>query len=209
MKDQTTDGVSRRDLLRGSLGVALGLGCFTSIGLRGALREAQAAGKPLLTERELNQMIPITQNRQAYLGAIDFARRDLLGYLTANFYLTPQQIAEVRSIPRDDLMQLNALLDRARANNLRITVHIMSGGSAILSEPNAVYLRGRSSIQSRSIPPATEQQTIEKGDPGQLQGRGIMEKQKEPINPETPGKVFKVFVETSKGTPAGVPIPYP
>lgn len=175
MKDQTTDGVSRRDLLRGGLGVAFGVGCFTSIGLRGALREAHAAGKPLLSAPGVNQMIPPPQNRQAYLGAIDFAKRDLLGYLMANFHLTPQQIAEVRSIPREDLMQLNALLDRASANNLRITVRIMRGSSVILSEPNTVSLRVRSQLQFRSVPPASEQQTIEKGDPEQVQERGMKE----------------------------------
>ena len=79
MKDQTTDGVSRRDLLRGSLGAVLAAGCFTSIGLREALREAHAAGNPFLIEPEINRMIPPPQNRQAYLGAIDFAKRDLPG----------------------------------------------------------------------------------------------------------------------------------
>jgi hypothetical protein len=88
-----------------------------------------------------DDLIPLPQNQQAYLGAIDFAKRDLLGHLTTNLHLTPQQIAEVRSIPREDLMQLNAFLDRARANNLRITVRVMSGSGLAAPGPNEVYLR--------------------------------------------------------------------
>jgi hypothetical protein len=147
------------------------------MGLRVALREAQAAGKPLLVEPEINRMIPPPQNRQAYLGTIDFAKRDLLGYLTANFHLTPQQIEEVRSIPREDLMKLSAFLDRAKMANRRITVRIMPGGAANLADPNAVFLRVRPRIQSRSVPQG-EEQPAGKGDPSQVQERKVAEEAK-------------------------------
>lgn len=206
MKGRTTDGVSRRNYLRGSLGLALAAGCFTSLGIRAALREAQAAGKPLLTELAINGMIPIPQNQQAYLGAIDFAQRDLLGYLTANFHLTLQQIAEVRSIPREDLMQLNALLDRARTNSLRLNVEIRSSGGASLAAPNAVYLRVGPRVRSRSVPQEGEPQPMEKGDPGQVQERALREKQEGPPISE---KWVKVSAVSPKDSPVGVQIPYP
>lgn len=46
-------------------------------------------------------MIPSPQNRQAYPAMIDFAKRDLFGYVTVNFHLTPQQTG-VEDRPRGE-----------------------------------------------------------------------------------------------------------
>lgn len=148
MKQQGNTGLTRRALLKGSLGVTLGAGCFTFRELRNALAQAGGTGKPLLLEPELNARIPMPLNRQAYLAHINHAKLDLLGYLNTNFQLTPRQIAEVQSIPKEDLLRLNALLDHAAANNLRITVRFMPAISAPPPGPNTVYLRS-SSITTR------------------------------------------------------------
>jgi len=142
MKTRGRSRLTRRELLKGSLGVALTAGCFTSLELRRALAQARATGKPLLIESELNAHIPRPRDRQAYLAHIDHPQRDLLGYLNTNFQLTPLQIQAIQSIPREDLLQLNALLDRARANNLQITVRVIRRGEAGPPPgPNLVYLR--------------------------------------------------------------------
>jgi hypothetical protein len=162
------------------------LGCFTTTGLRAAIREAKAAGKPLLVEPESNRMIPPSQNRQAYLGTIDFMQRDLLGYLTTNFHLTQQQVEEVRSIPREDLMKLSAFLDRAKMANRRISVRIVPRGEDNLIDPNAVFIRIGLPIQSRSVQEA-EEQPVSKGVPSQER------KKAEVAAKKAEGKVLKVM----------------
>ena len=151
--------------------MALAASCFSAVGLRMALRDARAAGKPLLTEAELNRMIPPPQNRQAYLAAVDFAQRDLLGYLTTNFHLTPEQIEEVQSIHPKTLPGSRPFSIRPRweIGGSPYACFLVEHQSAV---PYAVFLRTGPRIRPRAIE-EEESQSLEKGDASQIQERKL------------------------------------
>jgi hypothetical protein len=118
--------VSRRKFLRDTAVAVVAAGCFASTGgIREALAQAKAAGRPLLTEANLNAHLPKPDNMKAFRHMVAEVKHDLKGYLARHYYVTPQQMRELdEALTPDVLRQINEGLARCvrERKPVRVTI---------------------------------------------------------------------------------------
>lgn len=93
---------------------------------------AAASGKPPLTERSLNAMIP-KPGAANYVEVISEASADIGAFLRAHFTLTESQEAQIASIPGRAKRQVASLLSQASMLDQRVVVDFVTteGGKTI------------------------------------------------------------------------------
>jgi len=127
MNKKTQSGFGRRKFLQGGGAAIVAAGCFSTFGLRAALREALAADKPLLTEQTLNAHIQSRRRtKESFRAWTVEVKNDLKGHLGRNFHVTASQQRELDAMFTPDVIrQLNDGLDRAVKENLKVRVRII------------------------------------------------------------------------------------
>jgi hypothetical protein len=84
--------VSRRAVLRTAVAGVVGLGCLRLGGLREALAQSKATGKPLLTEGNVNAFIEHAfKDKVAFRSHAALAKENLLAFVDRYFTLTEHQ----------------------------------------------------------------------------------------------------------------------
>jgi len=127
MNKKTQSGFDRRKFLQDGGAAIVAAGCFSTVGLRVALREALAADKPLLTEQSLNAHIQsMRRTKESFRAWTEEVKNDLKGHLGRNFHVTASQQRELDAMFTPDVIrQLNDGLDRAVKENLKVRVRII------------------------------------------------------------------------------------
>jgi hypothetical protein len=112
--------------------VALGsAACFAGMSreaLAQVILRAAASGKPPLTEKSLNAIIP-KPGAATYIEVINAAAADIPGFLRANFTLTESQEAQIDSIPGRAKRQMATLLSQATMFEARVVVDFVGEGA--------------------------------------------------------------------------------
>jgi len=124
MGKKTEKEVGRRDFLKAGAGAAAALGCSTAVGLRKALAQAKTAGKPLLTESNVNQHISEFTPQVLRQRAVEF-QRDGRGYLIKYFHATDEQKREITSMTSEELKLISDAVQRATKENKPIKINII------------------------------------------------------------------------------------
>ncbi|MBS1807335.1 MAG: hypothetical protein JST84_03980 [Acidobacteria bacterium] len=105
MTEKNEKKVNRREFVKGGVTTAaIGMSCL-KFGLKEALAAARDTGKPILTERNLNSFI--TKNAANIQALAAEAKRDLKGFISNRFTLTPAQETFLDSISKEDIEKLN------------------------------------------------------------------------------------------------------
>jgi hypothetical protein len=112
----------RRDFLKRGLGALVAGGCLGRMSLEEALAQAQKAGKPLLSPQAITSRIPPPTNEAEFHKAVDFAKRDLKGYLQSCCHPPDAFWGKFGQLTSSDISQLNAALGQAAQKKLKIRV---------------------------------------------------------------------------------------
>ena len=135
MSANNEQGMGRRDFLRRA---AVAGGCL-GLGLRAALAEAQEAGKPLLTEKGLNALVPANKpsgkELEDYRRTLEEAGRDPKAFVRKRFHLTKEQERKLDSLTASDLEAIRRALETARAKDQRLRVILVPEGERPRSVP--------------------------------------------------------------------------
>ncbi|HZS44940.1 MAG TPA: twin-arginine translocation signal domain-containing protein [Blastocatellia bacterium] len=124
MGKKTEKEVNRRDFLKTGAGAAAALTCFTSVGLRKALAQARAEGKPLLTENNVNLHISEASPQILVQRAAEF-KRDGKSYLIKYFHATDEQKREIMSMTPEELRMINEAVQKCAAEHKPIKIKII------------------------------------------------------------------------------------
>ena len=110
--------VSRRNFMKKGAQtlVVAGIGSMT---LREVVAAAAAQGRRPLTSAEFNRRL-VQFRGTALRQEVTEAKADLAGFLSKRFFLTSQQLQNLKGLPPADIRALNQALDRAAAENLTI-----------------------------------------------------------------------------------------
>jgi hypothetical protein len=93
----------RRDFIK----TGLWAGSCLAFGLAAARREAEATGRPVLTEASFNQMMREAQASGRIKEMAAEASRDLKGWLQRNFSLTPVQAQRIQAMSPQAVQQIS------------------------------------------------------------------------------------------------------
>lgn len=105
---------NRRDFLMGSLRPVLAASCLV-VGSRELIAESQKVRKASLTPEAFTA-------RMASSGELAEIRRDLVGYVSTHFDLSPGQLENFKRVPREDIRALNEALEKAEKQKLKVTL---------------------------------------------------------------------------------------
>jgi formylmethanofuran dehydrogenase subunit A len=104
-KEKKPTGLTRRQFLFSS---TVGVGCL-AVGLKEALAQARATGKPVFTEAALNKLIAGATPEEAKAMA-EMAKADLLAFANKYFTLTPLQVKWIKTMtPKEKAAILEAI----------------------------------------------------------------------------------------------------
>jgi hypothetical protein len=118
--------LSRRQLLLASGVLAVGT-CFSGVNLRAVLAESQRLGKPLLTDAAFTERLASLRQSPVFRQEIEEMKRSLPAYLDGRYVLNNQQQTLIRQLASNQVVQLNANLDRALQQNLSIRLNTPRG----------------------------------------------------------------------------------
>jgi hypothetical protein len=122
-KNKKTQLARRQFLKDGSLTTAtIGLGIFNFGAWRTALAQSRQTGKPVLTEQNLNALIP--KDRVAFKRFAGEATRDLPGFLRSHFTLSVVQEREIASLTQADRGLIKKAITVAEEEGALLTVSI-------------------------------------------------------------------------------------
>jgi hypothetical protein len=122
-KNKKTKLARRQFLKDGSLATAtIGLGFFSFGAWRTALAQARQTGKPLLTEQNLNALIP--KDSAAFKRFAGEVKRDLPGFLRGRFTLTAAQESELATLTQADRELIKKAIAVAEEDGALLTVSI-------------------------------------------------------------------------------------
>jgi hypothetical protein len=113
------NGLSRRQFFIAG-GVLAAAGCFSGINLRAALAEAQRLGKPILTDAAFTARLTSLRQSPAFRPEIEEMKRSLPAYLESRYVVNDRQKQLVAQLSREEILGLNANLDRALQQNLAV-----------------------------------------------------------------------------------------
>ena len=106
--------VNRRRFVRNSVGTLFAARYFGASDLF-------ARGKPTLTDESVNKhFTALRRSKEQFDRGVSEAKRNLAGYLEKHFNLTPEQVENIRGLPREDMVELRRGLDQAVNDNLSI-----------------------------------------------------------------------------------------
>jgi len=109
MTGRREGSLDRRHFMAVTIG---GLGCLALGGVKEALARAQETGKPVLTDKALNDLIAKTAgDAKAYQKQANAAKGDLYAFLDRNFTLTEEQAYATRYIGAANTEALNKAID--------------------------------------------------------------------------------------------------
>ena len=106
---------SRRNSMK-----TIAVASFGSMTLRDVVAAAAAQRQRPLTNEEFNRHFAAIRGSAQFRKEVSDAKTDLSNFLTKNFYLTPQQIQNVKALPAANLRVLNQALDSAATENLTL-----------------------------------------------------------------------------------------
>jgi hypothetical protein len=122
MTERTVDEGRRRFLKTGAA-VAAGATCL-GMGLREALAQAKKAGKPLLTEANINDHIR-RWTKDDIGRHCGHAKRNLEEYLDRHFHVTEAEKETIASMTKRDRDELNKGLEHAAKHGIKPQVKIV------------------------------------------------------------------------------------
>jgi hypothetical protein len=141
-------GRDRRAFLGGAL--ATGAACFGT-GLKEALAQAKAAGKPLLTVEKLNALID-TNHRKGRDSYSDFLRGstgNYIAFLQKHFHVTDGQVHELKQLSPGQLEFLDFCVEFASKRGHKLGIGISP--PIIPQHPNALNVPGEGHDKSKVI----------------------------------------------------------
>jgi hypothetical protein len=115
--------VARREFLKDGIATAAIGAASIRLNLRAALAQAKREDKPLLTEQNLNRLIP--KEPDALRQRAVEAKRDLKGFITKHFYLTPDQTRQLNALSREESSLIKEGIDLALEEGKRIRVQFI------------------------------------------------------------------------------------
>lgn len=133
-KEKKTE-LARRAFLKDSAlaTAAIGVGYFSFGAWRKAFAQAKKTGKLVLTEQNLNSIIPKDPSvlKRFSVGA----RRDVRLFVRSRFSLTEEQEREIESLTAADQKQVVKALDIAEKKRVPLSVRITGKARSGLSQP--------------------------------------------------------------------------
>ena len=126
MKEETPSKIARRAFLKNGSTATLVAVFLSSVDVRGAIAQARSAGKPLLTENNLNRFIranPPKSKTGQLLGRE--ALQDLPEFIRGHFSLTATQQEELASLTQEQLKQLYDALSKIIKQRGELQIKIM------------------------------------------------------------------------------------
>lgn len=123
--------MKRREFLVVSGAAAVGLTCLGT-NLKAALAAARLAGKPLLTEANINAFIE-AHPMSAPKGQAVFseAATNLGAFVNKYFYITAEQRSELATISAADRKKLAQAIERARKEGMQLKVRIVNNAASL------------------------------------------------------------------------------
>ncbi len=121
MGGEKDKGLDRRQFIkRAATSAIVGAGCL-KFGLREALAQAKAAGKPLFTTEHVNALIAKHQDFHKHANE---AKLDLKGWVRKNFYLAPEQEKVLGGLTAEKVKRVKDAIRLAQQKNYRFLVLI-------------------------------------------------------------------------------------
>ena len=114
---------ARREFLKGGIRSATIGAVSIGLNLREALSQSKHEDKTLLTERTLNRLIP--KEAGAFRELAIEAKRDLKGFITKHFFLTPPQTQQLNALSQEELSLITEGIDMALEKGKRIKVQFV------------------------------------------------------------------------------------
>lgn len=130
MSPTSSNTIGRREFFKAGAIAAAGMGCFTFGGLKEALAQAKAVGKPLLTEQSLNALVPakapVGAARKEFVQLAKEARADLKAFIRMRFVLTRVQEQFLHALSDRDLAAINKAIEGALEKGSKFQVKFLT-----------------------------------------------------------------------------------
>ncbi len=117
MAESHEKNLPRRDFLKSAAAAAF-VGTCLETDFREAIAAAKQAGKPMLTEKGINDFIA-SKSKEQLRPLMEEARHDLRAFVRKHFYVAPQQEKELTALDEADIRKLNDALGTALKQNLK------------------------------------------------------------------------------------------
>ena len=117
MAESHEKNLPRRDFLKSAAAAAF-VGTCLETDFREAIAAAKQAGKPMLTEKGINDFIA-SKSKEQLRPLMEEARHDLRAFIRKHFYVAPQQEKELTALDEADIRKLNDALGTALKQNLK------------------------------------------------------------------------------------------
>jgi hypothetical protein len=121
------ENLGRRQFLKSAGTLALVGATCLGAGLRQALAQAKQAGKPLLTEKGVNELIN-SKSKEELRSLMLEASKDLNGFLRKHFFVAAQQESELKTLSKSDISKLSSALVKAEKQNSTVKVKFVTAG---------------------------------------------------------------------------------
>ena len=122
---ESNKGINRRDFLKST---AIGVGCLSLGGVREALAQVKITGKPLLTDKSLNEIFLSAirnRNKAVYTNLLNEAKTNLYKFLSKYFTLTPIQATLIKNISKQNIEEINKGIEMAVRNREPISAEFI------------------------------------------------------------------------------------
>lgn len=133
--------MDRRSFLKGKAAFLGGL-FVANWGTRAQIREYKQAGKPLLTEANLNRFFEAARSRGELGKHVQHARSDVSGFLHSNFSLSPQQETTLARLTPAQRTQLNELLSGAEGPGAALRFKFVNNARTCQTQVSVASVRG-------------------------------------------------------------------
>ncbi len=104
------------------------MGCLSLGGVREALAQVRITGKPLLTDKSLNEIFLNAirnRNKAVYTNLLNEAKTNLYKFLSKYFTLTPIQATLIKNISKQNIEEINKGIEMAVRNREPISAEFI------------------------------------------------------------------------------------
>ena len=109
-------GINRREFF---ISTAIGVGCLSLGGVREALAQVKVTGKPLLTDKSLNDLVQKafkSRDKAFYTNLLNKAKANINDFLSKYFTLTSTQAYLIKNLSRENIKEINKGIEMAVRN---------------------------------------------------------------------------------------------
>ena len=125
-------GISRRKFLGNATKTTVVIAGCLKIGLRDALAQAKLTGKPVATEKNLNNFVEeATRSKGSYAKLVGEASADLRGFMAKNFTFTPEYEKNFKAMSDKEIEEIQNVIAQSIKEESIVRIWFLEKGKSV------------------------------------------------------------------------------